>query len=61
MTARNKTYRTWYETMAETGVDGAQFWQLVPNSCASEGDAFTVLAPDDKATLETIREGAAKL
>jgi mannan endo-1,4-beta-mannosidase len=58
MAARNSMYRTWYETMAETGVDGAQFWQLVPNSCASEGDAFTVLAPNDKATVETIAAGA---
>lgn len=61
MTVRNNTYRTWYEAMAETGVDGAQFWQLVPNSHASEGDAFTVLAPDDEATLETITDGTAML
>jgi mannan endo-1,4-beta-mannosidase len=61
LAVRNRTYQIWYETMAETGMDGAQFWQLVPNSCAPEGDVFTVLAPDDEATLETITAGAAML
>jgi mannan endo-1,4-beta-mannosidase len=54
---RNERYAQWYDVMAGEDVNGALFWQLVPDAYADDGDEFTVNYPRDRSTAKTIRVG----
>ena len=57
ISVRNDRYEQWYNAMANGDVDGALFWQLVPDAYSDNGDEFTVSYPRDRSTAETIQAG----
>jgi mannan endo-1,4-beta-mannosidase len=61
LAARNSAYQTWYDAMADTGVDGSYVWQLVPEEGEDAADQFGMFYPEHASTVETVRVGSKKL